>query len=184
MSYMGIGNLGAPGIIIKRKFRFTFEINTPCGYIPRHYVKIAAKPSLEVDETEINFLNDTTWVPGKARWQPINITYIDVANDPQVIGLYNWFNTIYDFTVNPLTQSNQSEKAGWNGTALLTMLDGCGNPLEYWFMGSCWPTSINFGTVEYADSSEATIELTMRYSNVRYQNVCGPQPTSCCSGCY
>lgn len=177
---MGIGRLGAPNIIIKRKFRWTLEISTPCGFIPRHFVKLAARPHLEIDEHEISFLNATTWIPGKGKWQPITVTYIDVA-DAEMAGLYNWIATVHDFT-DPINLRN-SEKAGWNGSALLTMYDGCGSPLEYWLLNSCWPQSANFGDLAYDDSSEATIELTLRFSEVTYQGVCGPNPSPCCRGC-
>lgn len=179
---MGIGQLGAPNIIIKRKFRWTFEVTTPCGNIPRHFVKVASRPQLEIDETELNFLNDTTWIPGKAKWQPINVSYIDTTS-MEMQGLYNWIATLYDFTESATTRSNQSEKSGWAGTALLTMFDGCGSPLEFWLLGDCWPQSVNFGDLAYDDSGEANIELTLRYSNVRYKGVCGPTPLSCCTGC-
>lgn len=182
MPGMGLGRLGAPGIIIKRKFRWTLEISTPCGNIPRHYVKVAARPSLDIEETEINFLNSTTWIPGKARWQPITVSYIDVP-DNEMQGLYNWINTLYDFTSDATTRDNMSEKAGWAGSALLTMFDGCGTPLENWLLQSVWPQSINFGDLDYASSEEATIELTLRYSDVRYRAFCGPNPEPCCSGC-
>ncbi len=177
---MGIGVLGAPNIIIKRKFRWTLEIATPCGFIPKHFVKLAARPQLEIDETEINFLNATTWIPGKGKWQPLSITYIDVT-DGSMQGLYNWIATVHNFT-DPVNLSN-SEKAGWNGVASLTMFDGCGTPLENWLLGSCFPQSINFGELDYASSDEATIELTLRYSEVRYQGLCGPSPSACCRGC-
>lgn len=177
---MGIGQLGAPNIIIKRKFRWTLEISTPCGQIPKHYVKVAARPSLDVEETELNFLNATTWIPGKGKWQPITVTYIDVATQ-DMTGLYSWIATVYDFT-DPVNLK-QSEKAGWNGTALLTMYDGCGTSLETWLLQSVWPQSINFGELDYANSEEATIELTLRYSDVRYNSTCGGNPTPCCRGC-
>ncbi len=177
---MGIGRLGAPNIIIKRKFRWTLDIETPVGLIPRHYVKVAARPQLEIDETEINFLNGTTWIPGKGKWQPINVTYIDVV-DRDMASLYNWIASIYDYT-DPVGLKN-TEKAGWNATAILTMYDGCGSPLETWSLGSCWPQSINFGDVDYASSEESTIELTLRYSEVKYLATCAPQPIPQCKGC-
>lgn len=178
---MGIGRLGAPNLILKRKFRFTLEISTPCGYIPRHYVKVAARPQLEIDETELNFLNAVTWVPGKGRWQPLSVSYLDVP-DTEMVGLYRWIATVYDFT-NPVTLT-QSEKLSWAGVALLTMFDGCGNPLEYWLLNSVWPQSINFGSLDYADSEVATIELTLKYSEVAYASTCGfGDIAACCSGC-
>lgn len=178
---MGIGRLGAPNLILKRKFRFTLEIYTPCGNIPQHYVKLAARPQLEIDETELNFLNAVTWVPGKGRWQPLSVTYLDVP-DAEMAGLYSWIATVYDFT-NPITLT-QSEKVSWAGTALLTMYDGCGNPLEYWLLGSVWPQSINFGDLDYGDSEVATIDLTLRFSEVTYASNCGFRDVAaCCSGC-
>lgn len=177
---MGIGRLGAPNIILKRKFRFTLEIFTPCGDIPIHYVKLAARPQLEIEEQELNFLNGVTWVPGKGRWQPITVTYVDVP-DQEMQGLYSWIATVYDFN-NPVNLK-QSEKSGWAGTALLTMYDGCGYPLEFWLLQSCFPTSINFGDLDYANSEESTVELTLRYSEVAYTSNCGPNPSPCCEGC-
>lgn len=181
MGAMGIGLLGQPNIIIKRKFRYTLEISTPCGFIPQHFVKVAARPSLEIEEQELNFLNAVTWIPGKGKWQPISVTYIDVAG-PHLIGLYNWIATVYNFT-NPVNLT-QSEKAGWAGTGRLVMYDGCGTPLEVWLLGSMWPTSVNFGDLAYEDSAEATIELQLRYSEVNYTSLCGGgQIAGCCRGC-
>lgn len=180
MVAMGIGALGAPNIILKRKFRFTLEISTPCGYVPRHYVKVASRPSLDIEETEINFLNAVTWLPGKARWQPINVTYHDTSS-ADMSGLWSWIATVYNFT-DPIGLS-QSEKPGWNGTALLTMYDGCGSPMERWLLGSVWPQSVNFGELAYEDSGTSEIQLTLKYSEVRYQGICGPNPSPCCVGC-
>lgn len=178
---MGIGALGAPNIIIKRKFRWSLAISTPCGNIPASYCKLAARPNLEVEDVELNFLNATTWIPGKAKWQPISITYIDVANQ-DMQGLYNWMASVYGFQW-PVALP-QGEKASWNGTALLTMYDGCGSIIESWLLGSVFPTSINFGDLDYSSSDPATIELTLRYSDVQYFGGCGlTAPAYCCRGC-
>lgn len=177
---MGIGRVGAPGVIFKRKFRWTLSITTPCGFIPEHYVKVAARPKLSIEKTEVNFLNATTWMPGKAKWEPISVTYIDVpAQD--MAGLWNWIATVYNFTdPNGLSQS---EKAGWNGVGLLTLYDGCGAPLERWLLGSMFPESVDFGELDYSSSDEVTIELGLVYSDVQYQGICGPNPQACCRGC-
>lgn len=178
---MGIGDIGAPAVIIKRKFRWTFEIDTPNKQkVPIHYVKVANRPSLEIEESEINFLNATTWIPGKAKWQPLSVTYVDVQNK-EMKPLYDWILSLYDFNSN--TELFCTEKAGWNATAILKMYDGCGNPLEQWSLSNCWPTSVNFGDLDYSSSEEATIELSLRYSSVLYVNHCGETPKGNCSGC-
>lgn len=182
---MGIGRLGAPDIIIKRKFRWTLEITTPFGVVPRQYVKVAARPSLDIEETEINYLNGVTWIPAKGKWEPLSVTYLDVAA-ADMSPLYSWVATVYDFTQqNPIDHIPQSEKSGWNGEANLKMYDGCGNEIDGFILRSCWPKSINFGDLDYADSEVCTIDLTLRYSEVSYQRLgsCAVTPSPVCRGC-
>ena len=182
---MGIGKLGNPGMILKRKFRYTLEFSTPCGPVPPNYVKLAARPSLEIEDQEVNFLNATTWIPGKGKWQPLSVTYYD-TNADDMGGLYNWIATVYGGFSGSASGANelkQSEKSGWDGTGLLTMYDGCGSPMERWLLGSVWPQSINFGDLDYGNSEEATIELTLRFSSVQYRGICGPSPSPCHQGC-
>lgn len=181
---MGIGQLGFKNLTFKRKFRFTFELFDICGgqSVPKHFVKVAARPSLSVEETEINFLNAKTWIPGKAAWETMTVTYVDVATI-EVAPLFNWLASVYNFT-DPVNLTMGSTRADYTATAILKMWDGCGGLIEMWEMRDVWPTSINFGDLDYASSDEATIELTLRYSDVRYTPICpnfSIEP--CCTPC-
>lgn len=184
---MGIGSLGFSNMIFKRKFRFTFELADICNKkggasVPPDFVKIAARPSLTVEETEINHLNARTWIPGKGYWETITVTYIDVADDA-IQPLFSWLASVYDFT-NSYWLKQGSSANEYAGTAIIKMWDGCGDLLEKWELKNAWPTSVNFGDLDYANSEEATIELTLRYSDVEYTNVCpGMQIGPCCDGC-
>ena len=55
---MGIGRLGFDNTVFKRKFRYTFELFNICGgqRMERWYVKSAARPNLNIEETEINVM--------------------------------------------------------------------------------------------------------------------------------
>jgi len=183
---MGIGRLGGENLIHKRKFRWTFQIDLANGaFVPASFVKMAARPNLAIEETEINFLNAKTFIPGKGTWEQITITYYDVAvlNGVGNDALWNWLASVYNFIDNiALTQS--SRRSCYSGTAKCTMYDGCGQELEEWKLFDCWPTSINFGELDYASTEEATIEVQLRYSNVKFTNRCSPtQPTANCCGC-
>ena len=189
---MGIGQLGEPNKIFKRKFRFTFSISIPCprrgkgqssgATIPEWFVKSVSRPQLDIEETELNFLNGVTWIPGKGKWQPMTVTYIDVADKLQQ-PLYNWLASIYDFS-DESGKLKQTEKPGWDGTGTLRMFDGCGTLIETWTLLHMWPQSINFGDLDYANSEESTIELSLRYSDVRWEPKCKMRPaSSCCEGC-
>lgn len=182
---MGIGVIGQSDIIFKQKFRWTFEIlgfcNNEKNIVPEHFVNVASRPNLEVEEIEINHLNAKTWIPGKASWQTITVTYLDVAN-AEMRSLWNWLATVYDFT-DPINL-RQGERKDWNATGLLSMYSGCGDLIETWELQRTFPTAINFGDLDYSSSEIATIELTLRYSDVKYRSHCPDfQPEGCCTGC-
>jgi hypothetical protein len=182
---MGIGVIGRPDIAWKRKFRWTFEIfgycNNEKNKVPEHFVKVASRPNIEIEETEINHLNAKMWLPGKGTWQTMSVTYFDVAHD-DMRSLWNWLATIYNFT-DPV-KLNQGEKRDWSATGVLNMYSGCGDLMESWTMQHMFPTGINFGDLDYSSSDPAEIELTLRFSDVRYRSYCPDfVPESCCTPC-
>lgn len=182
---MGLGRLGNPNLIFKRKFRWTLQFDNICGgqSIPPSYLKSAARPNADIDETEINYLNGKRWIPGKLTWQTITVTYIDVAaldNSP----LWSWLASVYNFTdLNGNTTMGSSAR-DYGGTGTLYMYDGCGTPLERWVYGDAWPKAINFGELDMSDPEVATIELTLRYATVQYTSLCPTfTPQACCTPC-
>lgn len=182
---MGIGRLGFDNTVFKRKFRYTFELFNICGgqSVERWYVKMAARPNLSIEETEVNFLNAKTWIPGKAAWETLTVTYIDVANTFDLQPLYNWLASVYDFT-DPIALPMGSRRADYTAQAVIRTVDGCGQELEEWVLNDVWPTSVNFGDLDYSSSEELTIELTLRYSDVSYQHLCPTYiPQGCCTPC-
>ena len=182
---MGIGQLGFSNLVFKRKFRYTFELFDICNssdFVPRHYVKVAARPSLSIEETEVNFLNAKTWIPGKASWETITVTYIDVSTS-EAAPLFRWLASVYNFT-DPINLEMGATRENYSATAVVKLWDGCGALIETWTMRDVWPTAVNFGDLDYANSEEATIELTLRYSDVTYVPECPNFPINpCCTGC-
>lgn len=187
---MGIGALGFSNVVFKRKFRYTFEIFNICGNankrVPPSFVKTAARPNLEVEETEFNYLNGRMFIPGKATWQTINVTYIDAADmsNPQMMKpLFDWMASVYAFN-RPIELPMGSRTSDFSANGLISMYDGCGSLLETWELLRMWPTNIDFGELDYASSEEATIELTLRYSDVIYTPVCPAFAIqNCCTPC-
>jgi hypothetical protein len=195
---MGMGALASANAIFKRKYRWTFELNTPCGRIPETIVKVAARPNINIEETEINYLHGKMWIPGKASWETITVTYYDVVADQSssITNLYNWLSTVYEFH-NPERLHQSSKKGGagaapagigaqgYAGQGVLKLYDGSGVTMETWTLGHVWPQAINFGDLDYSSSEEVNVELTLRYSEVRYESGnCGPKFKECgTSGC-
>ena len=187
---MDMGALGAPDIIILRKFRFTFAVQNFCNglSVPPSFVKIASRPSFTVEETELNYLNAKSWIPGKVSWETITVTYIDVANtNAGQQNIYTWLASVYDFTEPTDAQRGArmgSRRSDYAGQGILTMYDGCGAGLHQWTLNDLWPQAVNFGDLDYASSEESTIELTLRYSAAYYRPLCGIAPSNpCCTSC-
>ena len=192
---MGIGPVGVgdPNVVFKRKFRWTLEVAGGSGncafYVPAYFVKVAARPNLSFEETEINFLNDKTYIPGKVTWESITVTYIDVAgtlSGPAAggnLGLYTWLTNVFDFTA-PTRKFMNSTRLQYAGVATLKLWDGCGSLLEQWQLLDAWPQAIDFGELDYTSSDTVDISLTLRYSQVSFQHVCPTwKHVPCCVGC-
>ena len=170
--------MGRSNVLHKRKFRWTFEVfqQTENGQgaqvVPEHFVKTAARPNISIEETEINYLNAKTYIPGKGTWETITVTYYDVAVSGGTgnEGLWTWLANVYDYT-KPVSLKQNSIRRGYAGVGNLKLYDGCGSPLEQWTMGDCWPQSVNFGELDYSSSEECTIEVTLRYANVAYTSL-------------
>ncbi|MCI0560364.1 MAG: hypothetical protein MN733_17910, partial [Nitrososphaera sp.] len=95
---MGMGPLGDPNIEPKRRFRFLFEVSFCNGTktVPPYFVKMAARPDLSIEETELNFLNSKTWITGKPSWEQISVTYMDISTGDN-FQLWSWIGTVYNF---------------------------------------------------------------------------------------
>lgn len=184
---MGLGILQQPNTYFKRKYRWSFALETPCGAVPENLVKISSRPQLDIEEQEINYMHGKMWIPGKAAWQTMTVTYYDVVSggsgQGDISNLYCWLNTVYEFMpegsrpplVGQEAKNRQSSirgsgtsQRGYAATANLYLYDGIGNQIETWTLEHVWPQSINFMDLDYSSSEELTVELTLRYSSATY----------------
>lgn len=55
------------------KKHYTWKMQVEGG--PELTVKLGQRPSLTIQETELNFLNAKTWIPGKASWEAIHVKF-------------------------------------------------------------------------------------------------------------
>ncbi len=191
---MGLGIHANSNSFYKRKYRWTFSLQTPCGNVPENLVKISSRPQLNIEETQIDFMHGRMWIPGKGNWETMTVNYYDMVSGGEDISiLYSWLRTIYEFD-NPvlLRQSSirgtgQRGGSGWGANAVLNLYDGIGQIAETWNLGMVWPTSINFGDLGYDSSDIVEIEMTLRYSTAQYvpgscMNPIGACPIAGCGG--
>jgi len=176
---MGLGKLRDPKIRFKRKFRWTLEIrycaktNTE---VAKEFCKTASRPNIQIDETEINYLNGKMFIPGKATIETITVSFYDIAgsaasgnvNNSSILG---WVSSVYNI-FDPINLEMGQAPEQYEGAGRLTLYDGCGYPLEGWIMAGMWPTNVNFGELDMSDSAECTVELTVRYRDILYRSFC------------
>jgi hypothetical protein len=180
---MGLGNLADADLVFKRKYRWAFEVQGLVrGDVPSHYVKLAARPTLTVEETEINYLHGTDWLPGKGKWETLSVTYYD-TNAKKMKPLWDWLASVYNFT-DSVGLHQASNRKSYAGTGIIRLFDGCGTAMETWQLFNMWPSAVNFGDLDYSSSETVDIELTLRYSAVEYVSNCGPPINPACGGCW
>ena len=55
--------------------------------------------------------------------------------------------------------------------------------LEKWTIFDAWPQAVNWNDLDYSSSEEATVEVTVRYSDVSYDSACLQAKGGCCTSC-
>ena len=145
-------------VTFKRKFRWTLEANLPGGRIEPIFVKVAARPNLNIEEAPIG-----PCVVPKSEWEQITIT---------IYGLDGWkddkkedFWKIIAHGWQPDTQTLEQ------GEFKIVLYDGCGFALEEWELKEAYITAIDFSELDHSSSEQVDIELTIKYKAAIYKNL-------------
>lgn len=176
-----------PRAIFKRKYRFRLKIKNIIGDegLPALPPNKASRPKLQFKELEVQHLNETVYFPGKPDWQPVSFQIYDVncyyecretaGPQPRRYAvpvcrehpIWEWIRTLYDpkndadfkFVINDASNELRNLKR----TAILEILDGCGNCVERWIYENAWPVTWDFQELDMNNNDILFIDLTMRY---------------------
>jgi hypothetical protein len=137
----------------------------------------ASRPSVEVEQTEMQRLNERFYFAGKPTWQPIACNFYDYdkGKDSATQILYSWFTAIY----NPLT-GGQGYAIVYKTNATLVMLGPDGKIIEIWDLFGCFPASVNFNEVSYegSDALQVAVSLRIDYAVLQADTGSGGIPTA------
>lgn len=164
-------NLGPPRgdaasnvIETRRKHRWTFTVlGSASGYQWSRngliYLKTASRPKAVIEKPELHHDEEMARFAGKYAWDPINLVWYDVEQDPDISGeVYSWLNSVVEInTANVDIPSNYKSDAKLNST------NGTGAPSETWTLYGSWPAEADFSDLDYTNTELQEVTVLLVY---------------------
>jgi hypothetical protein len=136
--------------------RFALEFPNELG-IDQFIVQTAKKPSLNINAIEIPYMNSSNWVAGRAVWQQMEITFIDVIGPSTTQKIMEWVNLHYE------TSTGRSGYAvGYKKNLVLKALDGPGVEVQKWTLIGCQIVTADFDQFDYGADEVVKISITIQ----------------------
>jgi len=141
----------------KRTNRWFVRFPTDIG-IQTWALSKAARPKISINTVPMPFLNTETYVSGKYKWNPINLSIRDFIAPSQAQALMEWIR---------LHAESVTGRMGYNvGSAKnieIEMLDPVGVVIEKWLCVNCIVTGdSDFGTLDYSSDNVAEISFSVQ----------------------
>ena len=139
-----------------RKNRFLLRFPSDLG-IQEWWVSNAARPTITMKETEIPFLNTSTWVVGRYIWETISVTLRDPIGPSASQAVMEWVRLASESVT-----GRQGYAAAYKRDLTLEMLDPTGTVVSQWILKSCMLGNVQFGDLGYGDDALVNITLTIQ----------------------
>lgn len=139
-----------------RKNRFIMRFPSDLG-IQEWWVNNTSRPSITIGNTEIPFLNTSTYVAGRYKWESINITLRDPIGPSASQAVMEWVRLHAESVTGRMGYA-----VAYKRDLVLEMLDPTGTSVSCWVLKNCQITDAKFGELNYDSDDVATIELTVQ----------------------
>jgi len=140
----------------KRKNRWVFAIEGIDAFL----MKSAARPTVQIQETELKYINSTRYMAGRSTFGDLSVTIYDPIAPSGAQQVMEWIRTHYE---------SVSGRAGYadfyKRDCQLKMLDPVGTVIELWDIKGAHLTNVSFGDVGYDDDAPTEISMTLRFDN-------------------
>jgi hypothetical protein len=140
-----------------KKNRFIFRFPSELG-IQEWWISSASRPKYTSTETEIPFLNTSTFVAGRFTWDSMQITFRDPIGPSATQALMEWVR-LHSESVT----GRQGYAAGYKKDVELEMLDPTGVVVQKWILQSTQLNDADFGSLDYSSNDLADITCTLRF---------------------
>lgn len=136
--------------------RFALEFPNELG-IDQFIVQTAKKPSLNISAIEIPYMNSVNWVSGRAVWQQMEITFIDVIGPSTTQKIMDWVNLHYESTT-----GRSGYAVGYKKNLVLKALDGPGVEVQKWTLIGCQIVAVDFDQFDYGADEVVKVSITIQ----------------------
>ena len=139
-----------------RKNRFLLRFPSDLG-IQEWWVASTSRPTITMNETEIPFINTSSWVIGRYVWEQMTVTLRDPIGPSASQAIMEWVR-LHSESIT----GRQGYAAGYKRDLLLEMLDPTGTAVNQWILKSCMVISAAGGDLSYDDDGLAEWTITIR----------------------
>ena len=154
----------------KLQYRFrlvleNFGVSTPRSELTKQVMDVT-RPNLTFENTTLDVYNSRVYIAGKHTWEPITINLRDDVNNAVSKLVGEQVQKQFDF----FEQASAASGIDYKFTTRIEMLDGGNgasqpNILETFELYGSYVESVNYNSLNYAESTPATITLSIRYDN-------------------
>lgn len=154
---MGIAQTDYNKKMFLRKYRWLFTMHEPGDTSPIEMPSIcyiSSRPKLSFNDQAVNHVHETFTYPVRAQWEPIDISYHNVATDGF---FWSWVKKCIEPT-----------KWGYFNSIVyscrIRMVNGFGVVYESWWLDECWPSAVDFGELDMGSNEIADVRITLKYT--------------------
>jgi len=138
----------------KLKHRYIMEIDG----IPAYLIKATNRPTIEMEEVELNHMNVKRYIKGKASWSTITVTLYDPIVPSAAQSVMEWVRLHHESVTGRDGYSDFYKK-----DITFNVLGPVGDKVEEWTLKGAFITSAAFGDMAFDSNDPMEIELTLRY---------------------
>jgi len=141
----------------KRQNRWVLEFPADLEFA-EWMVQTASRPSVNIGNVPIPFMNVETKVAGRVTWDDLEVTFIDPIGPSTTQKVIAWIRKCIEFSTGRMGYATNYKK-----NLVLKMLDPAGETVEKWQIQGAFITNSNFGTLDYSAEELAEVSITIAF---------------------
>jgi hypothetical protein len=140
----------------KRENRWIVRFPSSLG-INEWYVETFARPKMTIASTEIAFLNTSTYVAGRFKWDPLSIKFRDPIGPSASQAIMEWIRLCAESVTGRMGYA-----AGYKKNIDLEMLDPTGVVVEKWLLEGAFLLGYDGGQLQYSSDGIAGVSCSIQ----------------------